>query len=328
MNDFNKLIKRMGVRRKYIILLLLRAPFDALRTWMLANLLKAVFLCLEAEACMAVQNGNRPISGSLLEICTAYGLISAMLFVYNGTIWSIYAAFSARTEAGVLREMFQKILGLPLKRIDSRFSGEWATKLNSDIQAAFTMMSGPMNIPHLTVAVINTMLSSFFMQKSSPLFLGVIWIFILAQYLLNYEIVLKAVPKLKEEAQNALSESTSAIEPLITDADTILIYGAEELMMKSCVENSRKMMKIHMKMHVRNAQNDAIMRLLGIGGYLVILLLGCGFIDHGTMAFSDLVYCLQVRVSMIAGMSMIMTCINNLKANSVCIKRITDTLDE
>ena len=62
----------MGVWRKYIILLLLRAPFDALRTWMYANLLKSFFSCLEM--------GN---SDSLLKISIVYGLICAMLFVYN-----------------------------------------------------------------------------------------------------------------------------------------------------------------------------------------------------------------------------------------------------
>ncbi len=39
MSDLGELLKRMGIRCKYLFLLLLRAPFDAFRTWMLANLL-------------------------------------------------------------------------------------------------------------------------------------------------------------------------------------------------------------------------------------------------------------------------------------------------
>lgn len=46
------------------------------------------------------------------------------------------------------------------------------------------------------------------------------------------------------------------------------------------------------------------------------------------MAFSDVVYCFQVRGSILAGMSMLITCVNNLKTNSVCIKRINDTFEE
>ena len=317
MSDFGKLIKRMGIQRKYIFLLLLRSPFDALRTWMLANLMKSVFLCLETDN-----------SASLSEICIVYGLICAILFVYNGIVWSNYAAFSAKTEVWLQKAMIEKILSLPLKQVDCRFSGEWITKLNSDIQAAFTMMNGPMNIPHLVVAIINTMLSSFLILRSSLLLFGVTWILILPQLFINYKIALKSISKLKEKSQSAMSENTSIIKPFITDADTILLYDAGELMLKNCNESSRKLMKVNMKIHVRNALSDAFMRLFGIGGYLIILLIGYRFIYNGEMAFSDVVYCFQVRGSILAGMFMLITCLNNLKANAVCIKRIHDTLEE
>ena len=87
-------------------------------------------------------------------------------------------------------------------------------------------------------------------------------------------------------------------------------------------------MKINMKMHIRKAVGDAGMRLFGIGGYLVILLTGYRLIYDGTMAFSDIVYCFQVRGSILSGIFMLISCINNQKANSVCIKRINDTLEE
>ena len=317
MSDFGKLIREMGIWRKYLFLLVLRAPFDAVRAWMLANLMRSVFRCLEADN-----------TGSLLEICIVYGLLCMMLFIYNGVVWSNYAAFAARAEVQLQQKMFHKILSLPLKRVDSRFSGEWITRLNSDIQAAFTMMNGPLNIPHLTVAVINTLLSSFLLLKSSLLFLAVTCVFILLQLFVNYKTVLEAVPKLKEKSKNAMAENTSAIKPLITEADAILLYDAEEMMMKKCEENSRKLMKINMKIHVRSALNDVGMRLFGIGGYLVILLMGYGFIPGGTMAFSDVVYCFQIRGSVMAGVFMLVTCLNNLKVNSVCVKRVCDILEE
>lgn len=317
MSDFCKLIKGMGVWRKYLFLLFFRAPFDAVRTWMTAKLLQSVFRCLETDQ-----------AGSLMEICVVYGLICAILFLYNGVVWSQYAAFAAGTEVRLQKKMFNKILSLSLSRVDNRLSGEWLTRLNSDIQAAFTMMNGPLNIPHLTVAVINTMLSSLLMLKSSLLLLGITWVFIFLQLFINYKTVFAAVPKLKEESQNAMAENTSAIKPLITEADTILIYDAGELMMQTCDRNSRKLMKINMKIHVRSALSDMGMRLFGIGGYLMILLVGYGFISDGTMAFSDVVYCFQVRGSIMAGMFMLVTCLNNLRANSVCIKRVCDTLEE
>lgn len=317
MSDFCKLIKRMGIRRKYIFLLLLRCPFDALRTWMLAGLMKSVFLCMETDD-----------AGKLSAICIFYGLICTLLFFYNGTIWSIYAAFSAKMEVLLQKKLLEKILSLPFKRVDSCFSGEWMTKLNSDIQAAITMMNAPLNIPHVLVAIINTMLSSFLMLRSSLIMFGVTWIFILPHLLINYRIVLRHISKLKEESQNAMSESTSAIKPLIADADTIILYNAGDLMMKICDESSRKLMKINLKIHMRNAVSNVVLRLFGIGGYFIILLIGYSLIYNGTMSFSDVVYCFQVRGSIMAGMSMLITCLNNIKVNGVCIKRINETFEE
>lgn len=317
MGEFSKLVKRMGLWRKYIILLLLRSPFDAFRTWLLANLMKSIFSCLETDN-----------SGALLKLCVEYGLLCAALFAYNGIIWAKYAAFSAKAEIWIQKKMFEKILSLPLKRIDSRLSGEWITRLNSDIQAAFTMMNGPMNIPHLAVAIINTMLSCLLMLNRSLLFLGITWMFAIPQLVINYKTVLKATPKLKEESQNAMAENTSAIRPLLTEADTILLYDAKELMMTNCAENSRRLIEVNMKMHVRKAISDMSMRLFGLGGYLMILLIGYRFIYNGTMAFSDVVYCFQVRGSILSGMFMLITCLNNLKANSVCVKRINETFEE
>lgn len=184
----------------------------------------SVFVCLQVEQ-----------SGALLETCVVYGLLYALLFFYNGMIWSAYAAFSAKIEIRLVKKMFDKILSLPLKRIDNRFSGEWITRLNCDIRTALTMMSGPLNLPHLAVAIISIMLSCLLMCKSSILFLGITWLFALPQLVANYVIVLTSIPKLKEASQIALAKNTSAIQPLLTDAETILLYDARELMITTAI---------------------------------------------------------------------------------------------
>lgn len=317
MSEFHRLIKRMGIWRKYVFLLILRSPFDALRAWMLANLMKTTFLCLETDD-----------RGRLSAICVIYGLICALLFFYNGTIWSLYAAFSAKVEARLQKMMLQKMMSLPFKRVEGQCSAQWITRLNSDIQAANIMMNGPLNIPHATVSVINTMLSSFLMFGSSRLLFVVTWVFILPHLFINYRIVLRYMPKRKEESQKALAECTSVIKPLVAEAEAILLYGAGDLMMQKCDENSRRLMKMNQSMHARNALSGAILRLFGCGGFFAILMVGYGLILHGVLSLSDVMYCLQVRQSILAGMLMLLNSINNIKANSVCVKRINAALEE
>ncbi len=317
MSDLLILIKRIGVLRKYIFLLILRAPFDAIRTWMLAGLMKTTFLCLEIKD-----------KDKLLSVCIFYGLICALLFFYNGTVWSVYAAFAAKIEAQVQKQMLERMINLPLRRVESHRSGEWFTRLNSDVQTALMMMNGPLNIPHAAVAVINTMMSTFLLFRSSWHLFIVTWVFVLPHLLVNHKLVLKHMPKLKAESQKAMEESISVIKPLITEADTILLYDAGDLMMKKCEESSLKLMGIHMGMHMRNALSNVVMRLFGSGGYFALLLIGYSLIGDGKMVFADVVYCSQVRGSILAGVFMLITCLGNIRANAVCVKRINDVFEE
>lgn len=317
MNDFFQMIKKLGVFRKYIFLIILRAPFDAVRTWMLAGLMKNVFYSIE--------------TGDVEKLLTegaVYGLICVLLFLYNGTIWSIYAAFAAKVEAVLQRMVIDRILSFPLCRIENTRNGEWITRLNSDIQMAIIIMNAPLNMPHLVVATINTVVASVLLFKCNLILFIVVVAFTLPYLFLNYKIVLKNVPKLKRESVNAMSENTSSIEPLITEADVILLYEAEDLMIKKCEMTSRKLMKMNMRIHVRNAVSDAVIRLFGSYGYLVILLIGYGMICKDDMAFSDLVYGFQVRGSLLAGLTMLITSWNNIKMNSVCVNRLNDIMEE
>lgn len=311
MPNFLNLMKKLGIRRKYIFLLILRAPFDGLRTWMLACLTRTTFLCLET--------GD---SDKLLTKCIIYGLICTLLFFYNGIIWSIYVAFAAKMEVRLEKMLLNKIMNMSFKQVDSHSGGEWITRLNSDIHGAFVLMNGPHNIPHAVVSVLNIALSSILLVRSSLILFLSICLFVFPHLYLNYKIVGRRIPELKEKSQMALAESTSSIKPLITEADTILLYDAGNLMMKHCEESSRKLMRINLSIHMRNALSSAVLRLFGAAGYLVILVVGYDMIYNGTMSFSELVYFFQARGSVLAGLLMLITCVNNIKANSVCVKRI------
>ena len=85
-----------------------------------------------------------------------------------------------------------------------------------------------------------------------------------------------------------MAKNTSAIKPLLTDADTILLYDTKEWMMANCAKHSKKLMKINVKMHMRKAVSDVGMRLFGIGGYLIILFMGIRLISNEIMAFRRL----------------------------------------
>ncbi len=317
MGDCFMLLKRLRILPKFILLLLLRAPFDALRTWMQVWLIKSVFLCLEMKA-----------ADRLPVVCAGGGLFCAALFLYNGTIWSIYAAFAAGTEARLQKGMRDKIMSLSYKQVHGHNSGEWLTRLNSDIQAAITMMNGPLNLPHSVAALINTLLSSLLLLNGSPALSGVTWLFLLPHLLVSCRLVLKRLPGLREESRCAMANVTMSVTTLIADAEAIRLYDAGSLMLEKCEQDSHRLLKINMKMHIRSGLSDMICRLLGIGGYLAVLMVGLAMTHRGMMAFSDVVYCFQARGGVLTGVSMLVTCASNIRMNRVGVKKINKAFSE
>lgn len=317
MHEFFKLIKRLNIQGRYMVLLLLRSPFDVIRTYIQAVLLMDVFSCLETE------HADR-----LPAVCIGGGLLCAALFLYNGIVWSIYAAFSARTEARLQKELTDQILFLPYRLVQRRGSGEWFTRRNGDIQAVMTMMNGPLHIPHWMTSLINTILSSFLLLKCSPVLFVVTWAFILPYCLLHHCVVLKRLPGFKDESRKVMADIASSIKPLITDAEVIAIYDAGDMMLKKWEGDSRRLMKINRKMQLCRGLGDLFSRLFGIGGYLALLLTGFAMVSGGTMTFSRLVYCSQMRGGILSGLLMLMTCMSNIKENAVCAKKVNESLEE
>lgn len=316
MKELYKMTVKMGIVRQYIFLLILRAPFDAVRTWVTASMLQSVFGCLQ-----------RNEKESLPLLCGGYGLLFALLFLYNGAIWSIYAAFAAKTQAKVHKEMIGKLKKQPYRRLESRLGGEWLTRFNDDIEGAFMMMNGPLRVPHAVVAAVNTMVSVWLMIRSSLLLSAVVCLCILPHLWLNDRLALKRIPELKEASQKAVAQCTSDICPLIAQADTILLYDAGELLSGRCEESSLALMKANMRLHKKNAVEQMLKLLFGIGGYFLVLLTGCGLVGSGIMSFPELIYCFQVRGSVLGSVFMFVSCMGNIRAGSVCMKRVNDMLE-
>ena len=76
--EIAKLFKVAGKTRRFIILTLLRCPFDALHTVLQASFLKFAF--------SAINKGNK---NELFHACTLFGIGSMLLFLYNGTVWTL-----------------------------------------------------------------------------------------------------------------------------------------------------------------------------------------------------------------------------------------------
>lgn len=119
------------------------------------------------------------------------------------------------------------------------------------------------------------------MRGASPILLAVTGTFLLPYWLIHHRAVLRPLPGLREE--------------------------------------SRRLMRANLKLQIRRWLGDMLFRLFGIGGYLALLFTGAAMMADGKMTFSDLVYCFQVRASILAGGLMLINCVSNIKINSIKI---------
>ncbi len=314
--ELGKILKITGGKLKFITLLILRAPFDA--AW---NTIQAAFLLF---AFNAVETGNRAALGGA---CLFFGIAVLCAFLYNGTVWSVYAPFVTRREAKLHVKLFEKISSLSYERVEASPPGDWLTRLNTDVQSAF--LSQPLQLPHLVNAALRAGISAAALWIISPQILGLVVIFVVPHILFNQLFVARAMPKLNKRALEVNGANTDCLNAVITCADISALYGGEEFLMERFERTSRELFRAKMKMHFKKAVSDGVVPLFGLGGYLTLLIICAGRIADGSMGFGDLVAAFQYRGGgLIWGTNMFIACVTNIGAGMAGLRRINEVMDE
>ncbi|MBE5961245.1 MAG: ABC transporter ATP-binding protein [Lachnospiraceae bacterium] len=314
LHEMKTMIKITGKATSFLLLLLLRCPFDAVRT-----VVTALFLQYSFEA-IAQSNTNQ-----LFIICIAYGIANVLLFLYNGTIWIRYAAFVTRMESILRIKLAKKIASLSYEQIEARPEGDFATLLNTDVQLPF---SRPLHLPHALCAIVNISASAVILWLMNPKVLGLVLLFAIPHILFTQFLMARPMADLKKESLKANALNTGELGTFITCADTAAIYDAQDYLMKRFEDSSLKLVKANMKIQRRQAANNAILPLFGLGGYVTLLIVCGTWIANGSTTFGELTAAFQYRGGVIAGSCMLINCILSIRSSMAGIKRINQVLEE
>jgi ABC-type multidrug transport system fused ATPase/permease subunit len=309
------LFRTAGGIRRFIILTLLRSPFDALYT-----VIQACFLRFAFETI------NRENKNELLHVCVLFGIGSLFLFLYNGTVWTLYAAYVVKWVGKIRRKLFGHISCLPLRQIEAKPSGEWITRLNIDVMAATALLNQPMHLPHAVVSAVNICVSSMILILMSPGIYGLIIMFVIPHILISYLYIAGPMTRFAMNAHNAAAKNTADMNVLVTCADTAVLYDAQKFLLKRFEESSLELRKANMKILHRRAIESGLLQLPGMCGYLAILLLGGGSIAAGTMTFGELTAAFQYRSGLLKGLMMLLNSLLNIKTALAGVKRVNETM--
>lgn len=310
--DFFRIAGRI---RRFIILTLLRCPFDALYTFIQAYFLKLAF--------EAVNNKDQK---GLFYICALFGVGSLFLFLYNGVVWTLYATYVIKWVGTIRRKLFGHISGLSLQQIEAKPYGEWITRLNSDVQAATAILNQSIHLPHAVVATVNICVSSVILALMNPGIFGLIVIFVIPHILINQLFIAKPMTRFAMNVQEATARNATDMNALVTCAHIAVLYDSQEFLLKRFEESSLEIRKENMKIQHRRAIGNGLLVLMGMGGYLVILIAGGIWIAAGTMTFGKLTAAFQYRVGLLKSLMMLVNSLLNIWTAMAGIKRVNDTM--
>ena len=140
-----KLLKEAGVWREFVVMMILRSPFDICNSILTANMMQTFMRLIE-------QNQSENLGKTL----GVFFVLTVLLFGYNMTIWSTIAVrFTVKLQKTLREKMFHKIMSLPASELMGSSKAEWFTRLNNDIDKAVGYLVNPINFMHMVIASVN-----------------------------------------------------------------------------------------------------------------------------------------------------------------------------
>jgi len=311
--EMKNIISITGKGWRFIFLLLLRAPFDIAYTT-----INALFL---QQAFNAIEQGDNT---RLIYVCLAFGIASLCLFMYNGTIWSIYAPFTTRLEGKLRARLFEKIASFSYQHIEAAPQGQWVTQLNTDVEMPF---SRNFTFPHTACAVVNITVSAFILWRINPAIFGWVMLFVIPHILFSQLAIARAMPSLHTKSLEETATNTSEMAAIITCADVAALYNGQDYLMNRFEKSSMNLLRVNMKIHARSALGAGVVPLFGLGGYLLLLFVSSRWIAAGQFTFGDLTAAFQFRGGVLLGSLMLINCIITIQGSMAGIRRINKTID-
>lgn len=182
-------------------------------------------------------------------------------------------------------------------------------------------------LPHAVVAVANILVSSGILIYRSPVIFALVMAFVIPHVWISQRFIALPMTALKNRSQQATARNTNDLDALIGCADTAILYDAQGYLLRRFEQSSLELRHTHMAMRRRTAAGGALLPLMGMTGYLVLLLVGGRWIASGEMTFRELTAAFQYRGGVLVGLMMLVNSLMNIRASRAGIARVLEILN-
>ena len=311
-----KMLKVCGVWKMFLIMLILRSPFDILNSVIKANLIQCFIRMIE-------QNQRE----NLLFNVILFFVLSVLLFGYNMTVWSTIAVkATVLLQTKLRKSIFEKILKLRPEEMSDESKADWFTVLNNDVDNACGYLTSPLNYMHMVIALVNLLISSVIMIILN-IELYVIGICcLLPFFFLNVLVISRKISLYKERAKKSLIKYIDWIEVSIKEKSVLSVYDAKDFVYEKIEKESLNILKENMKAHNRMSICNVLYAFSGMLGYLMLLFKGNDIIDEDKTDLAGLTKITQYRGGIVLSVNCIYSSVNNMKGSIVGVRRINEII--
>ena len=310
------ILKETGMTKDFILVMILRAPFDFINALLSANMLETF-----------IRLAERKEEGELLPTFGMFLLFTVIMFGYNMFVWAVVTMkINIRFIKKLRMRVYKSLLSRTGQEMEELSAGDWISRLNSDIDKIDLYLVGPLNFMHLLIASVNMTLSAAVLFMLNRTMLAVSLLVTLPFFFLSSVVAIRKVPVFKKNSREHYAKYTNWMEPVVNASESIRIFDGEELVMAKAEEESLKIMKNNMKAHKRTALATGINTFSGMTGYLLLLFLGNSMIGSELDDFARMMKITQYRGEMMKSVMMINNCVGRMKGNLPAAERVEEVL--
>ena len=311
-----KLLKDLGLWKRFVVMFILRLPFDFLAAILNANMLESFFRLMEEG------KGER-----LMHNFWIFLLFSVLLFSYNCLVWSTVSIKADMLFHQKLRmRLMERMFARDQQEMEEYSEGDWITRINNDVDKTVNYITEPLNFMHAAIASFNFILSSVVLAFLNFNMLAVTLMIMLPFFYLSCVVIIRKVPTYKKNAQKSFAVYTNWLEPIVASGDMIAIYDGQEAVMDKVEEVSARIMKENIKAHRLTAWSSFFNILSGLSGYLLLLFMGNSMMGYKVRDFAELLKITQYRGEMMKSGMCVNACISNMKMNLSGVNRVDEVI--
>ena len=311
-----KILKETGMTKDFILVMVLRAPFDFINAVLASNMLESFIRLIE-----------RKEEGQLLPTFGMFLLFTIILFGYNMFVWAfVTMKINIRFIKKLRMRVYKSLLSRTGQEMEELSAGDWISRMNSDIDKTDLYLVGPLNFVHLLNSAVNMTLSGVVLFILNRTMFAAALIITLPFFFLSSVVIIRKIPMFKKKSREHYAKFTNWMEPAVAASESIRIFDGEELVKAKVEEESLEIMKNNMKAHRRTALACGINTFSGMTGYLLLLFLGNSMMGKELEDFARMMKITQYRGEMMKSVMMMNNSIGRMKTNLPAAERVEEVL--